>query len=112
VNVSGPVDEQITRILIPAIPAREWAAYAVDDAAAIGMEEAARQSARMAGHDLLLPRFEFDAAHMMRSFQTLFFSGPRRLMPVSQRGPGDVARLTLVRFMPRAARAIACARVG
>jgi hypothetical protein len=62
VNVSGPVDEQITRILIPAIPAREWAAYAVDDAAAIGMEEAARQSARMAGHDLLLPRFEFDAA--------------------------------------------------
>jgi hypothetical protein len=50
---SSSVHEQITRILIPAVAAREWAAYAVDDAAAIGMEETARQSARMAGHDLL-----------------------------------------------------------
>lgn len=47
------------------VTAREWAAYAVDDAAAIGMEGTARQSARMAGHDLLLPRFEFDAASVL-----------------------------------------------
>jgi hypothetical protein len=55
VNVSGPVHKEIPRILIPAIPVLERAANVIDEAAAIGMEEAAGEGAGMAGDDLLLP---------------------------------------------------------
>src|SRR5260370_14832558 len=64
VYVSGPIDEEIPRVLIPAVAASEGPSHAVDGSAAVGMEEAASEIAGMVGHNFLLPGLKLDRALM------------------------------------------------
>jgi hypothetical protein len=62
VYVSGPIDEEIPRVLIPAVSILDRTPDPIDEPAAVGMEEAAGEITGVAGYDFLLPGFKLDFA--------------------------------------------------
>jgi len=64
-DVGGVVDEEVSRILIPAVTARKDVADAVHNPAPIRVKQPPYEFASMLGDYQLLPRFQFDLAPVL-----------------------------------------------